>query len=364
MNTIFFLKKRGKFTLLFILLSPLCLVSFYYENSEPPTECQQSLSYDMEEFRFYVIQDQSELQNLTELDKVKLKRTRLNRHFEICTDMAGEVTTEITVLNPEEVYEEWMTKTTKTVVNKDKVSMYNANGELVFQRDRSDTSKVFYNATKTAINEHGLGIVPLFQPLSSSDIYELESQGYSIVQQSELTIISKENTSIYYNTGNLLFEIRELENGETIKTTVNKYKHDEWGQIVPDFFARKTKETLYSGVCVEQVLIRKYSNYVNSARIGERSLNDNQAVTDGSKIFSVFPNPSTAQLYVQIPGMLDQTPNASVKVIDAYGMVKLTLLNQQPGIVSQISLKELDPGVYFIMAEHDGKSYSERFVKY
>ena len=88
MNTIFFLKKRGKFTLLFILLSPLCLVSFYYENSEPPTECQQSLSYDMEEFRFYVIQDQSELQNLTELDKVKLKRTRLNRHFEICTDMA------------------------------------------------------------------------------------------------------------------------------------------------------------------------------------------------------------------------------------------------------------------------------------
>lgn len=84
--------------------------------------------------------------------------------------------------------------------------------------------------------------------------------------------------------------------------------------------------------------------------------------TNAISSFNIFPNPSSGLFYVSFKS--DKTEKVKLKVTDALGREIITLLNseKQPGEYQFSIDKKLESGIYFIILEKDGQSFTKKLL--
>ncbi|MCB0705788.1 MAG: T9SS type A sorting domain-containing protein [Saprospiraceae bacterium] len=91
---------------------------------------------------------------------------------------------------------------------------------------------------------------------------------------------------------------------------------------------------------------------------------DTKEVITEPRLFSVYPNPASDHLTVEIQGY--EADNFQVDIIDPTGKILQTqtvVPNSTDGLIYQLSLEGLAPGMYYTRVRHASKTWSRPFVK-
>ncbi|MCF8245819.1 MAG: hypothetical protein K9J37_14585 [Saprospiraceae bacterium] len=142
--------------------------------------CFESVEYDLEVISFTSIPDEEEKANLTELEKLQFQLHRSERLVKKCLTVSGEVLMEIQLLNPEEIFPEWVQdKPTTAILSRDSLKWLNANDVVILRTARGLTSKSYYNTFAGFEMQYGLETPSSFNAVSLKEMEKFEDEGFS-----------------------------------------------------------------------------------------------------------------------------------------------------------------------------------------
>ena len=368
-----------------MLATTFGLLSFYYSNAPynaipPVTECEQSLSYDVVVYRYFVLPDTSDAKLLTTLEKLKLKPKTESKRIEQCIDVNGELSTEIFLFNPEEVLAEWMPKLKRTVISRDSVKMYDQEENLIHERRRSNVLSALHDSIEVKASTNGLGIPLSFNELVTNETQKLQQDGFNVATLQDGTILaSDENMEIRYFPSTYFIERQEFESESLKLVEKRQYAVDSLSNLVPLFYRTEIYRTFpASEVCFKEIRVQVFRNYVRAGDSGhllrvpsENSHGTPAAVFSEHSIektqsnsgnLSLMPNPSKGELQVNLP-VGSAEDYVSLRIVDAYGRTVAEYSDLLSGVPVTVDINDLNPGIYFFQAETGGVFYTERFVK-
>ena len=81
---------------------------------------------------------------------------------------------------------------------------------------------------------------------------------------------------------------------------------------------------------------------------GSSSYSSIESIRTEEQKLSLFPNPFSDELTIQLPGPAGQPENWQVQIFDQLGKVKMAMSVSPAGQDLKIDMRALPPGIYFI----------------
>lgn len=194
--------------------------------------------------------------------------------------------------------------------------------------------------------------------LSAELLAFLDSMGFVVKLLDEQAIlISHTDEELLYEPGKLLITNTQFADGRLIRTQQTRYFDLPEHGIVLASEREVEYQTKASGLCMEQVTVRKYSDY--TFQVGDRTQASKPVVqSDGA---FVWPVPATDVLFVQMPA--DAVPNSTIQLVNALGTRLLETKAIQPEVTYPLDIKHLPKGVYFLQTERTNGQQTQKVIK-
>jgi len=198
--------------------------------------------------------------SVMEFEKAGMKPTQEVRNVSMVVNQNNELTTTINIVSSD-ASEPWMTPPSKIVIDKNGITLFNAQNGVLTQSLYTPEQNQDYLNTKADIAQNGLKGLPTFQALSASDITNLQQQGFAVQTLPGGVIQARKgDTGMMYNNAGMSYELTEYEGPKVLSQTTFKYR-TEAGRTVPESRTERANQVTPSGVCVAFVTNTVFSNY-------------------------------------------------------------------------------------------------------
>jgi len=330
----------------------LCLVLLTivtYSQDLAPLDYEQRLSYTEFETEYYLV-DQKDLDNISLPDKVKLKELKYEREYDKFINDNAERTTIIKHISTEGVYEDWMEEPEIVFIDKDAVSLYSFKGVEI--------NRIEHTPTYLKLAEsNGHDLLRIYNVPNREQMEKMQKAGMQIVELgNNFTQITFKSKQITYNEDLLYMEVSDLnEAGNVMHSIKSTYMQLPDGDLVIERTRESTVVELENNISAEHVFLRLYSNY----RYEDVYYKTEESVE--AQILKVSSNSDQSKMFISYTPFSE----SSVSRVDIYnisGRLVRSISVDNSG-ANELSIQDLDPGVYIINLQSSGKSLSEKFIK-
>lgn len=300
----------------------------------------------------------------SDIEKLEfIKKVQELEHFDITVYDNGEEEVTINHIKTNR-HPDWFTKPAKTVIDDKSVKTYDRNGKLLVNIAHSEVLKKSLLKMKQLNKEKKKYQVAKLKQISQAEISQLTAKGVLIKQTREGKMhMKKDNKEALYDANKQEIEEREFD-GKEIKSISKKQISTTRDNI--NYISESTDITLEKKESNRKMywfVHKTFTNYtvkqvLNTRGNGETILAINESIEQG---FSVLPNPSVDNIWVQIPA---NSENATVDffITDVVGKVVIQE-RLMPG-AKQLNVKSLASGIYIAQfTSTTGQKQSIRFVK-
>ncbi|MBL7825047.1 MAG: hypothetical protein JNJ57_00335 [Saprospiraceae bacterium] len=204
----------------------------------------------------------SDRERLQEFERVGMVPTNEVRNVNVVVDQNNDVTTTITIVSSD-ASESWMTPATKIVIDKNGSTFYNAQNAILTRDNFTTEQAQDYLNQKNTLAQNGSALgLPQFQPITASDIAQLQSQGFSVQMMDGGTVKARKGqTEIQYNNSAMSVNLLQYDESNKIASDTGFKFANQNGRTIPVSRTEREYQTTQSGVCISVVTTTTYSNY-------------------------------------------------------------------------------------------------------
>lgn len=258
-------------------------------------------------------------------------------------------------------YEEWMTKPSKTIIDKSRIKVYDRFGHLIVNKLHSTMYKSNYSTLKNYLTVHSLDVVPDFLQLTTALKQEMLDSGfvYTNLGSGYLKFV-KDSMELIFNNSKRSNELIMYHGDGTFNYSVKKgFRLNAAGKIVPSYSIEKTWDARFPENCVQEFKIIEYLSYnITNYGPGKFTEEEDEIIVDNR--INIYPNPAHNFIKVMLPEI---SSGLHVYIFDNTG--KQLLENAIMDGVSEfnININAFDRGIYVLKLISESVNYSETFVK-
>lgn len=338
-----------KYKIYILTLCSIMLSISSFAQDLAPIDYEQRLSYTEFETEYYLV-DQKDLDNISLPDKVKLKELKYEREYDKFINEDAERTTIIKHISSEGVYEDWMEEPEIVFIDKDAVSLYSFKGVEI--------NRIEHTPTYLKLAEsNGNDLLPIYNVPNREQLEKMQKAGMQIVELgNNFTQITYKSKQITFNEDLLFVDVSDLnENGDVMHSIKTTYMQLPDGELVIERTRESTVAELENNISAKHVFLRLYSNY----RYEDVYHKTEESVE--AQILKVSSNSDQSKMFISYTPFSE----SNVSRVDIYNisgrLVKSKKIDNSGA--NELSIQDLDPGVYIINLQSSGKSLSEKFIK-
>ena len=355
---LFYTLQRGK-RVLFLSIALLTIQTVVISQTK---KVDYTISYDVETTEFK--KGKKGETNYSDVEKFEfIKRVQELEHFDITVYDNGEEEVTISHIKSNR-HPDWFTKPFKTIIDDKSVKTYDKNGKLLVDLEHSQVLKTSLLKMKQLNKDKKRYEVSKLERISQSDMSQLTAKGVLVKQTNDGKVhMKKENKEVLHDANNQEIEEREFD-GKELKSLSKKRISTTRNNI--NYISQSTDITLEKKESNRKMywfVNKSFSNYtvkqvLNARNNSENTMAINEKVEDE---FSVSPNPSVDNLWVQIPA---NSENKSVDFFITDMIGKVVIRERLMSGTKQLNIKSLAAGIYIAQFNStDGQRQSIRFVK-
>ena len=359
--------------------SPESAVDLAVSNSN--TTCLETLEYDVEIRTTYHVSEEDALTKLDQFDLAKIRNQTERQRISFCLSNE-QLTKEVTVLNPEDIFPDHMTnKPIKTVFSNDYSEVYDQNDFLVATEDNSETAKAYQDDMMLKFQQFGLFVGPFFPQTAQQAMAELMSFNVDNIYQEGSTVVGiRGNKEWTYDLQNYTVEVATFDEGEEqIGLMKTEYAALDGGTLQPEYtYIEKSLESFRGDACFAKVIVITYSNVVengvpqsppqmaaqNPSEVIQQNYNPTREVAKQTVKSVLSPNPARNRLNIRLDQEIIGKDACSVAVLDVTGQTRRVGVSWPSNTSLELDIAALEAGFYFVQIEMDGSTFLlEKFVK-
>jgi hypothetical protein len=185
----------------------------------------------------------------------------------------------------------------------------------------------------------------------------MQEVGIEVIElENNFTQITFKSKQITFNQNILYVKTSDLnENGDVMHSIKTSYMELPDGELVIDRTRESTVVTLENNVRAEHVFLRLYSNY----RYEDVYKKDEDAFQ--KQILKILTNQDQSSLRINYTPFSENNVGM-VTIYSINGRLIKTKSVDNSGD-NEISIQDLDPGIYILSLQSSGKSINEKFIK-
>ena len=332
-----------------LTLCSVLLTIVTYSQDLAPLDYEQRLSYTEFETDYYLV-DNKDIDQLSMIDKVKLKEIKYEREYDKFINDNAERTTIIKHISTEGIYKDWMTEVEVVLIDKDGISEYTNEGRLV---NHIEHTKKYLELNK------GLGknLLPVFTIPSQEELNVLEKNGFEIMDfQNGFIQISFQNGQLTYNEElQFVEQIKKDDDGNVIHSLQSTYMKLPNGELVYERIRESYVEDFQNGIKAEHVFLRLYSNYRVESTYARKP------IYGDSQVLKLKSNSDHSKITLEYE-VFSTNSNVEIIIYNLNGSVVKRIHTDNSGL-NEIDINDLDSGVYIIRLNTSGKTLNEKFIK-
>lgn len=347
--------KKNNFLVVAALLFSFCC----YGQLLPPTNYQVKVSYDVEKKVYYTASNEADITDFSSIDLVKMEPRKEQDHIEKYLEPDGNTSVFITHLSTENIYPSWMLEPTSTVINQNGIYKYDANGQLMKTVEHDALYRVLYKIQRLHFSPERFGRNTPLQNLSEAEVFQLESDGNTVVVGADgFTTITKLLGINEFTTPNTIMELRyqpggnSMEkitrvNGEITRREVESYQLNEDEDYVIARREIHTNKTTSSGVCFKRISVEVFKNYKIEQSIKSLKVDLPSAGLIDVKL-RVTPNPFKNNMVAHLPTSFPI--NGTLTVNNLFGQeIERRLIDNSKDVQVQVNTADWPSGTYIIL---------------
>jgi len=264
------------------------------------------------------------------------------------------------MLNAGEVFKNWPVVISRIVSDSTGTSMYDTTNTLWNHTPADSAYSAAYDEARVDFVTI-LGAMPTVFPVPDSvQLAYFDSAGYTIqLLEDDAIKVSNDTVELLYEPQEMRISTKNYEGGLLIREHELVYVASTGYGVVPETEREIRYEIRPSGICMEKVLSRRYSDY--SIVLAERSQPDEPDRNKKANRLAVWPNPAADAVFVQLPD--DVAPGSTVRIMNASGTTLMERTGMQPGVTLNFMIQHLPAGVYHLQAERLSGLQTQKIVK-
>ncbi|MDX1912446.1 MAG: T9SS type A sorting domain-containing protein [Saprospiraceae bacterium] len=349
---------------IFILFLVMCLAGNGWTQTTtlplPPSGLKYKLNYTVEETTFHMAPEGGPGSGLSQLDMDKLRTLRIVKQVERRITEDNHHASTIVIMNPEEAYSEFPRKIGRIEINQAGMQIYGVDNALYTSMPADSAYQADYTAMRNRHINGDIQIMTIFPSHPNAQgIQNIQAQGGIVTSLSNgAWQINIAGVTTLFEPAALRITTTRFEGAQPQETLIQKYGYTAQGIYAPLEEMTKRKVIRPSGACMEDVVRKRYSNYVVAIASNERNYNSNQA--DVESIF-IRPNPTGDFLNI-IPGK-EVLLGSFLQIYDVMGKLVHEAPVTEPGVEINIPLSGVQDGIYFVRLQMKTGYQSLKFVK-
>lgn len=300
-----------------------------------------------------------DISNITELDKLKLIPKSETNRIDKYLNEDNEIVTVIQLLDSENIYEDWMTKPHKIVIDAEGATTFSESGAILSASPHSED----YPTTQYAVEKSLFVTLPT--AISEEQKSNIENQGFIVYTNvNGTTSITKDGIEIHYNPNAKSMEKIISIDGALVYSEKRTYKTLTSGEQVLERVTSKDYVTFNNGACAEKVTVKINTEHEVAIKAEQKSSADFVAQNNQYKplSFQVFPVPVGDLLTISAKSEVAARSWFSIAIFDTNGR-KVFMEHEQNPFPYNISTGQLPKGTYIIKIKGKKTSWTERFIK-
>lgn len=338
--------------------------------------CLKSISFDAEKTVSYNISEGVDVNQLSDMDLMKIKPYQTDYHKSICVDANGHVSSEALYNAPALPDVGWNEPVYKITTNGGDVTLYSENESIIYtlsSQEQGLTSMPLLNAEETeAYGYENLIVIP-----TEEEAEILRDQGYQVAINGQTAIVSNGQHEYFLDAKNQIIEERTYEDQNLKYAELRRINpvNEAYGVLI--FQESCRYQTISGGHTLEVCEFEVFSNYViNGQSIEIESLvdgsnknfnfaNDGQAsinISSQEKLpyleIGINPNPGQSTTEITLPNFFGNG-RVQLEIIDLIGNQMMAPKSCPVGSKQKIDMTDWPCGIYIVRAGQ-GETWLQR----
>ena len=249
----------------------------------------------------------------------------------------------------------------KTVIDKKGVKTYDKEGNLLTNIPHSAKALESYKVIKSLTEQNPFQNIPQFRRMRNDEMAELRGHGVKIKSYPDGKIhIRNNNKEVLYDSVNKIVENREFEGKDLSYSLQQKFQTNRSGMTVPIYKREINMKRNDNGKRMWHFKEENIANYNVNIPVQGRS-NDESTNSEKEGEFRIYPNPTSKELWVQIPLSIYKE-SSQIVITDMLGQTVYQSKAQYS--LQSINVEKLKVGVYFLQLKSEaGSKLIQRFIK-
>ena len=318
-------------------------------------------AYTVEELSYGKIPKELGLSQVNPLDLIEAQMHRVYFRTDEKTFADGHHIFEMNLLNSADVFANWPVQVSRIVSDSTGTSMYDTTNVLWEYIPADSVYSADYNEVRSDLfADLDMITSPGFPMPDSAQLAQMNSEDYVIqLLEADAVRISNDEEEIFYEPQALRITTKNYEDGRLVSEDLLRYVTITDYGVVPVSEREVRYENRPSGLCMEKIRVRRYSDY--RIEVAERSypniLSNVKEVTQ----LVIWPNPVADAFFVQVPS--DILPGSTMHILDASGASLSERSGIQPNTTLNFGVQHLPSGVYHLRTESLSGLRTQKFVK-
>lgn len=258
-------------------------------------------------------------------------------------------------------YPEWATRPAKTIIDKTRIKIFDAGGNMILNQVHAAKYKSKNNQLKSLLTTNNTDILPNYIYLSPTMKTDFTARGFAMTNLGEGTFrFVKDSVTLYYNNSRRINEMQMANEDGTIRYGIKRaFRTNARGVVVPSFEIITKQDKRFGDHCVNEVAITDYVYYDYVTYAGGKW--DEDAENDGELIeISIQPNPATNNIVITVPFANIQQP---LKIYDNTGNLVFETIIEKHMTEINIDISNLQSGMYYAQLFYPEALITKSFIK-
>lgn len=341
-------------TKLFLFLN--CLLLVFPLLSQVTESCLKK-GYTVEEVSYGKIPKDLGQSEISPMDLFEAQLHRVHYSIEEIVFADGHHIFQTNFVNAGKIFSNWPVQVSRVISDSTGTCMYDSTDVLwrFFPADSAYNAE--YQEAQAGFVENMTSPPSTFPLPGAEYLAYLDSIGYLVELLDQDAIrISNSDEEQFYEPQAMRVSTKNYVYGRLEREYQVRYTNLEGYGVVPLSEREVLYETRPSGLCMEKINVRRYSNYF--VEISERMVTTKPEWVSNLK---VWPTPVSDALFVQIPRNV--LPGSSLRIYNSSGSLMMESHGVQPNASCNFEMKHFPPGVYVLQAELLSGLHSCKVIK-
>lgn len=226
-----------------------------------PTNPAVRVSYDAEITTYRQVPENTDLNLLTDFEKITFKTRTEQRHYDYYLTQQNEPVTVISYGSRTGYDGTTPDPVVKLIIDKNGTYGYNSGSQLVDNQPMSDAEKQANASANENFTPSNFFRTPEFSDFTSTVLQSLESKGYQVSSTASSLSFKNSNLEFSYDLNKNVIENKIFKGGNLIWASQKFLKRDPQNKLIPSLIIEKNYETSQTGVLIENVKVQVIRNY-------------------------------------------------------------------------------------------------------